>query len=99
MLRQSTKMEYQEVLPISRQEAEKEFDSNNPSRISNALLRITYHDSDWLWVQSKCLELINYPDRNVKSIAVTCLGHLARIHGTLDIDKVVPVARYIGGQR
>ena len=84
-------MKYQEVLPISRQEAEKAFESNDSSQISDALLRVTYYDSDWSWIQSKCLEFIKYQDKNIRGLAVTCLGHLARIHGTLDVDKVVPI--------
>lgn len=30
---------------------------------------------------------------NVKAVAITCLGHLARLHGELHMDLVLPALR------
>lgn len=55
------------------------------------LVRLAFHDSDWRWVQSRCLEYSGHPDADVRGAAVTCLGHIARIHRQLDLDEVLPV--------
>jgi hypothetical protein len=84
---------YQEALPISREDAETAFSSGASERICDALTRVTFNESDWRWVQEKCLHFINssYPD--VRGLAVTCLGHLARIHRKLDLKKVLPLLK------
>ena len=81
-------MRYEDVLPITRQEAELAFSSNNETTICDALIRITYHDPDWKWVQLKCLYFGKHPISEIRRLAATCVGHLARIHGILDIDPV-----------
>lgn len=82
---------YQEALPIGREDAEAAFSSGVSERICDALVRVTLSESDWRWVQEKCLHFINssYPD--VRGLAITCLGHLARIHKQLDLRKVLPL--------
>jgi hypothetical protein len=41
-------------------------------------------------------ELIGAMDRQVRLLAATCLGHLARVYGRLDEDRVVPELRRVG---
>jgi hypothetical protein len=84
-------MEYQEVLPISREDAESLLKGENPLLICEVLLRLTYHDPDLFWVQDKCIVFLEYPDIRVKELAVTCLGHLARIHAQIGNPKVIPI--------
>jgi len=84
-------MEYEEIKPISRIEAEAIFDSSNDYKISKALVRLAYYDEDWRWVQSKCLEYLENSGKEIQSTAVLCLGHLARIHHQLDLETVLPV--------
>jgi hypothetical protein len=84
-------VQYQETLPISLEEAKENLESNDSTRINDALIRLTYHNSNWQWVQDQCLQLLNHSDPVVKGIAVSCLGHLARIHKTIDTAKVLPV--------
>lgn len=86
-----TTRHFQEVIPISRNEAEEAFLSDSPERICNALLRISFNEPDWRWVQEKCLQFLSSKDSNVRGLAVTCLGHLARIHKQLDLHKILPV--------
>jgi len=81
-------MRYEDVLPISRKEAETALFSNDDMAICDTLIRITYHDSDWKWAQAQCLNFGKHPMPEVRRSAATCLGHLARIHGVLDIDVV-----------
>jgi hypothetical protein len=56
------------------------------------LLKITFEYSDWKWVQDICLEIIkSNREKNICGLAVTCIGHLARIHGIIDKDKVLTI--------
>ena len=82
-----------EIEPITRQEAEVAFASGVSRDMCMALLRLVYHDDDWQWIQDKCIELSGYPDIDVAGLAITCLGHLARIHRTLELEKVLPVLK------
>jgi hypothetical protein len=82
---------YQEALPISREDAESAFLSGTPARICDALVRVTFNDSEWEWVQEQCVRFIISPIPDVRRLAVTCIGHLARIHGQLDLKRVVPL--------
>jgi hypothetical protein len=84
-------MQYQETLPISYEEAKESLKSDDPIRVNDALVRLTYHDSDWRRVQDQCLQLVSHSDPVVKGLAVSCLGHLARIHKTIDTVKVLPL--------
>lgn len=60
--------------------------------MADTLLYITFNLDDARWIQDKCLDLINEDSRNsMKGLAITCLGHLARIHGTIDSKAVIPV--------
>ena len=84
-------MHYKEILPVSRQDAEAAFATENPDMICDALVRITYHDPDWRWVQEHCLAFTRHLHADIRGLAVTCLGHLARLHGILDTPRVLPV--------
>ena len=92
-------MRYQKVLPISRQKAQTAFLSGIPTKICDALVRVTYHDSDWRWIQEQCLIYAQHQDATVRALAATCLGHLARIHKHLDLDKVMPRLKVLSRDR
>jgi hypothetical protein len=83
-------MRYERVPPISRAEAEEIFRGYNGEERALALLRLTYHHHDWRWVQDLCLNFLNEGDINIQALAITCLGHLARIHRVIEFEKVVP---------
>lgn len=85
------KLTYQEPHPISREEAEAAFASSDPERITRALVGVAFHDSDWRWVQEKCLGFARDDVAAVRQIAVTCLGHVARVHRQIDLERVLPV--------
>ena len=84
-------MKYHEVVPISRQDAALAFSSGSPRDITHSLIRVVYHDPDWRWAQELCIEYAKHPDSSVAGLAVTCFGHLARIHGELDLERVLPI--------
>ena len=86
-------MIFDEVKPITRLEAEAGFASGITGRICDSLIRVTYHDPDWRWVQNVCLRLVNHSNGEISGLAVSCLGHLARMHRVLDVEKVLPTLR------
>ncbi len=86
-------MYFEEINPMSRRYAEIVFAQDNTEKIEEALLRVTFHDEDWHWVQSYCLQFLAYPDKDVRAVAAICLGHLACIHGKLDTAVVVPALK------
>jgi hypothetical protein len=84
---------YESVTPISRADAEVELAFGDTKRVCDALLRLTYHDPEWRWIQNQCVRFARHFDADVRGLAVTCFGHVARIHGALDLDVVSPVLR------
>ena len=86
-------MRYEEPAPIARAEALHAFRSGDPEATCFALVRLAHHDPDWRFVQRWCLDLRDDASSAVGGLAATCLGHVARIHGQLNFEKVLPRAR------
>ena len=84
-------MIYREPQPIDRRDAEHIFASGDANQIASTLVDVTFHDPDWRWVQNICLGFAHADAPVVRQAAVTCLGHVARIHRTLDLETVLPV--------
>ena len=84
-------MRYEEIPPISREEAQAVFTRDDPHAVVNALLGLALNDPDWRWVQDQCLQFSQHPSEDVRYAVPLCLMHLARLHGTLDVDLVFPV--------
>lgn len=53
-------------------------------KICDALIRVTYTETDWHWVQGQCLHFLSHQDEEVCRLAVICLGHIARMHHKID---------------
>ena len=56
-----------------------------------ALMREVFTSPHWRAPQDLCVRLTRDEDEDVAGLAVTGLGHLARLHGELDLDVVLPV--------
>ncbi len=78
---------------ISIKELEEDFNSSNKDKIIKALLYASFNITNWKWVQNKCIDLLDDKDEDIKGLAITCLGHLARIHGTIEKNKVFQALR------
>jgi hypothetical protein len=62
------------------------------SAVIGCLMYMTFNIDDASWVQERLLETIGTnADDEVRSLAVTCLGHMARLHGRIDKERVVPI--------
>lgn len=87
------RLRYEEPQPTSRVEAEVVFRSEDSEAICRTLVGVAFHDPDRRWVEDWCLKFCDSPNADVRSLTVTCLGHLARIHRELDLQRVLPVLR------
>ncbi len=69
--------------------------SENVKSATEILLYLSFNFDDWRLVQNECISLIEDEKlkEDIRRLAVTCLGHLARIHSTIDKEKVVPFLR------
>jgi hypothetical protein len=78
---------------MGRAASESALSGSDSAAICRALVDAALHDPDWAWVQEHCLRLLASSDSEVRGVAATSLGHLARIHGMLDLDRVEPRLR------
>jgi hypothetical protein len=83
-------MRFHSVQPRSRSELERAFERGDENTLVHTILSAAYHDPEWKWVQEHRLRYLDHPSPSVRAIAVTCLGHLARIHRQLDVAIVMP---------
>ena len=83
-------MEYELVLPATRDELELALESDSPERVATALYAATKHEEDWNWVQNQCLKALASPEVRVRWAAATCLGDLAFLRRPLTVEAVVP---------
>jgi hypothetical protein len=81
---------YEAIPEMSRVQIEKELTDGDPQLMSYAILSASLYDSDWRWAQSVCLRFLDHREKWVRWNAVTGLSHIARIHGRLDTEIVVP---------
>ncbi|WP_370470384.1 hypothetical protein [Snodgrassella alvi] len=77
-------------LDYSKENIEKILKSKNVKKITETLLYLTFNIEDFDWVQNTMLRMISNPDENISRLAITCLGHLARIYSKIDREKVIP---------
>jgi hypothetical protein len=75
-------MNYGPLEPTTREEAERAFAGDDAEAIGRA---------DAAWVQEQCLRLASHRDVWVRRNVATSLGHLARLHGSLDLKRVLPL--------
>ncbi len=64
--------------------------SGDTAAIAEAVVGLTLHEPDGRWMQDACLRLLDHPSSEVRAVAITCLGHVARIHRLVDKAVVVP---------
>jgi hypothetical protein len=75
---------------VAKAEFEQIFVHGSASDIREALVFLAMNEKDWRWIQDKCLAFTSHDDATIRSVAATCLGHLARIHKQLDLERVLP---------
>ena len=56
--------------------------------ICSQMIGFTEYEADWKQAQNTILMCLRDPRPEVSALAVTCLGHIARIHGKIDKEIV-----------
>ncbi|MFY1958364.1 HEAT repeat domain-containing protein [Achromobacter xylosoxidans] len=87
------KMKYVPPRSFLRTSAEDALASADVNVICEALVSIAFGSPDWRWAQDTCLSFLRNENPALRRLAATCLGHIARIHGQLDKEAVVPALR------
>jgi hypothetical protein len=88
-------MRYEEVTPISRDEAFKALATNDRDTVSGALLRLALHEKDRTWVEQLLVQFMQHQDPWVRGVAATCVGHVARIHRQLDHETTLSALKLL----
>jgi hypothetical protein len=66
--------------------------SNNENIVIDALMYLCFNIEDFEWIQKKCIQMIKTGKTNeVKGLALTCIGHIARQYAKIDRKLVMPV--------
>jgi hypothetical protein len=86
-------MRYEKPEPIRRAEALEAIASGDSERSSDAIIRLALNDPDGHWVEGVALGMTESDDPNMRAVAATALGHVARIHGEISIDRVFTALR------
>lgn len=59
---------------------------------ADALLSLVNYDPERVWLEEILVGIVKDPDAGpLRSLAVTCLGHVARLHRAIDQQNVVPL--------
>jgi hypothetical protein len=72
--------------PIRRDVAARWLASEEPTLVVRAILRLALHGPDWKRAEEVAREHAMHPDVMVRRNAATSLGHIARVHGRMDVD-------------
>ncbi len=63
----------------------------DPGELLYVPLSVGLHAEDAAWAQEVCIGLAAHADERVRGNALLGLGHVARVHGTLDRARVQPL--------
>lgn len=85
--------DYEEPRPITRAQWEQVLVDGTEADLCDALVGLTFHEPGLEYVRDACLHLLHAESWQVRAVAATCLGHLARVHGRLDSSEVLPALR------
>jgi hypothetical protein len=83
-------VKYENPEHISKDAAERLFSIGRDAATAEVLVAVALNEPDWRWVERKCLQFLANGSIDVKRVAITCLGHIARILGRLDAEIVLP---------
>lgn len=64
-------------------EIEKALSSNNKDIVINGIMAMVFNLDDVNWISNRLIELSKHNNVEISSLALTCFGHLARLHGNV----------------
>ena len=84
-------MRYEELPPLSRDEALQRLESADPDVLTTTIAQIALNDGDADFIQDVLARFMQHPAPFVRSVAARCVGDLARRHKQLDRQRIVPL--------
>lgn len=63
--------------------------TGSSENIITALIGAVNGIDDWFWLEGLCLNYVHHPDFWVAKTAINSLGDIARIHKSLNVEKVL----------
>lgn len=90
---------YEEIARMSKREINKSIASGNSREQSRAVLSAALYTGDGEWAEKLAYRLIDHSDAAVRGNAFLSLGHIARVHGTLDRQRAIDVLRVATNDR
>jgi hypothetical protein len=82
---------YRQPTPLGRDDLERARADRDVQIICEAAIALALADPDRQWMERQLVELMRDADGSVRSIAALAVGHLARVHGQIDLELVMPV--------
>jgi hypothetical protein len=64
---------------------------DDPDELARAVIGAALHADDGAWAEEVCVRLASHPHPNVRGNAVLGLGHVARVHASLDRGRALPI--------
>ena len=87
------KPKFENPTPLPRPQLEIALASSEASVVAEALIRIALWENDWRWAEHKSFSALKDAREEVRTAALLAIGHLARLHRSLDLQIVVPAVR------
>lgn len=75
---------------MSHEEATRLLASDIETNVIAALVSIGLNEQDRTWAQNTCLKYLASETESIAASAIKALGHIARRHGDLDTNVVLP---------
>ena len=84
-------MKLEQLHPRPRTEIVRDLESDDRDTIVRALLAAALHDSDRRFLEDQIVRFLQHGDPWVRGAAAIGAGHVARLHRTIDVERVVPL--------
>jgi len=91
-------MKYENYSITSKLEVEKLLVGNNDD-IKNAIIGAVNGIKEWEWCQDLCLKYVKHHDFWVAKTAITGISDIVRLHGELEVNKVLQYFNQISDER
>ncbi len=91
-------IQYEKLPQITKEQAEIKLKNAQGEELCYLLLSMCELE-DWKWVQDIYLQFVRDKNHWVAAAAITALGHLARIAGKLEKDRVIDILKDISNTR
>jgi hypothetical protein len=84
-------VKYREPPIVSREALVEKVQGGDAKEISGALIGLALNELELPWIQDRVIELLDHSDARVRASAIISVGHLVRLHGSIDEERVLPI--------